>query len=105
MLFPARRAHFAREVTITPFGGSPVTVDIPFRAAYTRVDMGTDGIQISTTGPTLGPVDLAYLSGLSVTVSADPETRTQAVVDGTTYDVDDVQPDGVGSVLLVLAEA
>jgi hypothetical protein len=104
VMAPARRQVFGESVTITPFGGDPVAAVMPFSSAYTREEPGMDGVPIQTTSPAAGPTDIVYLAGLGVTVSADPETRTRLAYGGTDYDVDEVRPDGFGSVMLILAE-
>ena len=104
MLHPATRVVFGEDVTMTVWGGSPVALSAPFDAAYVRETFDENGMPVSAVGPVLGPVDSAYLTGLGLTPSAEPEEATVVVAEGTTYRVDDIQPDGVGSVLLILAE-
>lgn len=105
MLHPATRVVFGQEVTVTLSGGSPVTVQAPFDAAYVRETFDGDGLPVSATGPALGPVDVAYLASLGLSgISAGEGEQTEVTAEGTTYRVDDIQPDGHGSVLLILAE-
>lgn len=106
MLHPATRG-LADEggVSLTPFGGAAVPIAAYFAAEYTREVMGADGIPVSATSPALGPIEVAYLDGLGITADelSHPDSPGTATVGATTYRIDDVQPDGVGAVMLILS--
>lgn len=83
-------------VTYTPTVGDAVEVDGIFTAPHTNVDLGEQGGGVSTVSPTV----FLTLDDLP----SDPKTDTTATVtvDGVTYSWHDVQPDGMGGVLLLL---
>lgn len=85
--------NFGRPVIYTP-ASTGIDESIPgvFDAAHQVVDLATG--EQSDLGPTLG----IRLADLSVA----PKQDDRLVVDGTTYQVNDVRPDGQGGALLPL---
>jgi hypothetical protein len=90
------RQKLGGPVTYTSGVGVAVVVDGIFTAPHVQVDVGEQGGGVSTVAPT------AFLSLASL--SSDPKTDTDGrlLVEGVTYSWHDVQPDGLGGVLLVL---
>jgi hypothetical protein len=90
------RSQLGEPVTYTPGTGSPVEVNGVFDTVYVRVDGKQDGVSSS------GPAVFLDLDDLP----SNPEEDTPTVtVRGVTYSVREVQPDGTGSVVLLLYRA
>lgn len=90
------RQTLGGSVTYTPGAGVAVVVDGIFTAPHTQIDAGEQGNGVSTVAPTVF-LTLADLP-------SDPKTDTEGrvTVDGVAYSWHDVQPDGMGGVLLIL---
>jgi len=81
------------DVTYAPSVGEVVTVGGVFDAAYVRVDAGEAGVSSS------GPAVFLRLSELP----SDPMTDTPVLtIRGVEYELREVEPDGMGGVLLLL---
>lgn len=94
LLAPAQAA-FGEAVTYTPAGGSALALTGIFLAAFKDVTFDRDGAPLTTVNPVL---DMR----LSVFGDIVPAQGDQVVVRGNTYNVSDVQPDGIGGVRFVL---
>lgn len=81
-------------VVFTPGVGSPVTVQGIFDASYRKLDLGQPGV--STAGPAVF-LELADLPSNPVT-----DLSATVTISGTTYTIHEVQPDGLGGVVLLL---
>ncbi len=81
-------------ITYTPGVGAAVVVDGIFDAAYVKVELGEPGVSSQ------GPAAWLTLTDLP----SDPEVDEDATVTvaGVTYKPHTVQPDGQGTVLLLL---
>lgn len=88
------RGHLGGSITYAPSVGVAVVVNGIFDASYVRVDLGQIGVA------SVGPAAFLRLSDLP----SDPEVDKGAtlVVAGVTYTPHEVQPDSMGSVLLLL---
>ena len=94
-------------IVFTPQAGTPVTFNDPanceagpfavFDAAHQVVELGEVDVPIDSTAPVLG----VRLSDFPTAPSQDDT----AVIDGGTYRVVSVQPDGQGGAMLVLRKA
>lgn len=86
----------AQEVTYTSGAGAVAHPRGVFDALYTRVDAGEVGVSSA------GPAVFVRLADLPTS----PEVDLDAVVtvDGTSYSIREVQPDGQGGVVLLLHE-
>ena len=92
---PLLRSSLRDAVRYAPRVGEPVDVFGLFDAAYVRADVG--GVAVQNVGPavTLRLADLP----------TDPEEdEPEITVNGTTYCVTEMRPDGVGLVVLMLRE-
>ena len=81
-------------VTYTPGGGAPQQVRGVFESAYARADAGNPGISTAV------PAFFARVSELASNPMVDLEALV--TVDGTVYRIREVQPDGLGGVVLLL---
>ncbi len=88
------RGILGSTVTYTPTVGAAVDVSGIFDAAYVRVDLGQPGVSSQ------GPAVWLTLTDLP----SDPTTDTTATVtvNSVTYIPHEAQPDGMGTVLLLL---
>lgn len=89
----AVREVLGSSVTYSPSVGDPVTVDGVFDAVYVRVDVGQPGV--SSQGP-------AVFLRLEDLPSEEVDPLAEITVDGTDYTIHEIQPDGLGGVLLQL---
>lgn len=86
--------HLGGAVTYAPGVGSPVSVRGIFDALYVHVDPGVGHAGISSYGPAIF-LKLADLP-------SPPDTATRLTINGTLYKAHEIQPDGIGGVLLHL---
>jgi hypothetical protein len=91
-------AIFGKAITYTPQNGAPFTLNVVFDEAWQTVEgSGRRGISlpVSTTKPVFGARKSDCPAGV------EPAQGDSCVIDGTTYEVGDVQPDGVSNWLYV----
>lgn len=81
-------------VTYSPAVGAPVDVVGIFDQQYQRIDLGTAGV--SSTGPAV------FLTLADLPSNPDTDTAATVTIAGVTYLFHEVQPDGLGGVVLLL---
>ena len=86
--------EFGYEVTYTPQVGAALTLNGIFDKDFISVDVGQEAPPITDQKPTL----MVRLSDFATP----PLQDDTCVVDGNTYTVLEVQPDGTGAALLIL---
>lgn len=91
----ALRALTGDDVTFSPAVGSPVEVRGVFSERYVRTSTTPGEAGVSTTGP-------AVFLRLDDLPSDPSDTDAQVTIAGVTYSAHEVEPDGLGGVLLFL---
>lgn len=90
------KEEFAEEVTITPYGGAPYTIRAIFDNDYQTVDVETQQ-PVTSQQPAIRIHDTDLQSALN--------PADQFTIRGKNYTITDRQPDGVGTILILLNEA
>lgn len=89
--------HFGQTVTFTPAVGDAVEVTAIFMDGYTRVVEQPDGLSVVSTDPTIGCRAADF--------DTEPAADDAFTVSGTEYRVVEVNPDGLGHLLIQLMKA
>lgn len=88
------RGNLGGPVTYSPAVGGPVVVQGIFDQQYQRIDLGTAGV--SSTGPAV------FLTLADLPSSPETDTAATVTIAGRVYLAHEVQPDGLGGVVLLL---